>query len=76
MFPIGHLEKPELRDIAQKVGLINWKKKDIKIVLQISKVVNLPEHVLPLNVIALGYPDEEKDEVNRFDPKKVHLETW
>ena len=42
----------------------------------ISKVVNLPEHVLPLNVIALGYPDEEKDEVNRFDQKKVHLETW
>lgn len=28
MFPIGHLEKPELRDIAQKAGLINWKKKD------------------------------------------------
>lgn len=28
MFPIGDIEKPQLREIAQKAGLINWKKKD------------------------------------------------
>jgi nitroreductase len=42
----------------------------------IGNIVNLPENILPLNVIALGYPDEEKEEVNRFDPKKIHLEKW
>ena len=42
----------------------------------ISEVVQLPSHVLPLNVIALGYPDESKEEVERFDPKKVHFEKW
>ena len=28
MFPIGNMEKPKLREIAQKAGLINWEKKD------------------------------------------------
>ena len=42
----------------------------------IGKVLELPNEILPFNIIALGYPDEEKEEVDRFDSNKIHLEKW
>ena len=42
----------------------------------VAKVLGLPEHVKPFNIIALGYPDEKKEDVDRFDPAKVHYEKW
>lgn len=42
----------------------------------ISQLLQLPEYVFPLNVIALGYPAEQKEEIDRFDPQKVHYEKW
>ncbi len=42
----------------------------------LAKILGLPEYVKPLNIIALGYPDEKKEEVDRFDPAKIHLEKW
>ncbi len=43
---------------------------------QISKILNLPENVKPLNVIYVGYPAEEKDPRTQYDPKRVHWETY
>lgn len=42
----------------------------------VAEVLGLPEQVHPFNIIALGYPDEQKAEVDRFDPAKVHYEKW
>lgn len=42
----------------------------------LSKMFVLPDYVKPLNVIALGYPDEQKPDIDRFDPEKIHLEKW
>lgn len=42
----------------------------------IAQILGLPEYVHPFNIIALGHPDEEKAEVERFDPAKVHYEKW
>ena len=42
----------------------------------ITKAFNLPEDVLPIGVVALGYPAEEKSDPNRFDPSKIHYEKW
>ncbi|MBR3603687.1 MAG: nitroreductase family protein [Elusimicrobiaceae bacterium] len=42
----------------------------------IADVLQLPTNVKPFNVIALGYPDEEKEPVDRFDEKKIHYEKW
>ena len=42
----------------------------------VSAILGLPPHVKPLNIIALGYPNEKKEEVDRFDPAKIHLEKW
>lgn len=42
----------------------------------IVRILALPENVLPFNIIALGHPAETKEDVNRFDPAKVHYEKW
>ncbi len=42
----------------------------------VAQVVDLPKHVKPFNIIAVGYSDEKKDDVDRFDPAKVHYEKW
>lgn len=42
----------------------------------ISKFVNLPEHILPVTLIALGYPAEEKTRPDRYKPDRIHYERW
>lgn len=42
----------------------------------ITKEFDLPKDVLPIGVIALGYPAEEKADPQRFDPSKIHYEKW
>lgn len=43
---------------------------------RISKILNLPDHVNPLNVIYVGYPAEEKPARTQYDPDRVHWETY
>ena len=49
---------------------------DVEVPKAVAEVLGLPEQVHPFNIIALGYPDEQKAEVDRFDPAKVHYEKW
>ncbi len=42
----------------------------------LSNVFDLPEHVIPFAVIALGYPNEKKEKPERFKPERIHYERW
>jgi nitroreductase len=42
----------------------------------IKRLFGLPEDVMPLNVISLGYPAEEKGCIDRYDKDRIHLEKW
>lgn len=42
----------------------------------IGEFAMLPQHVLPYSLIAIGYPDEEKDKPSRFLPQRIHYEKW
>jgi len=42
----------------------------------IKEILNLPENVMPLSVIAVGYSTEEKPPANRFDESKIHVDKW
>lgn len=33
---------------------------------------HIADHLLPIAVVALGYPNEKKPLVDRFDPEKIH----
>ena len=42
----------------------------------IRKLLGLPEHIIPLCLIPMGYPAQQKSPANRYDPSKVHHNRW
>jgi len=42
----------------------------------IRGVFDLPDHIVPVTLIAAGYPNEVKPMPERFVPEKIHLNTW
>ncbi len=45
-------------------------------VADVRRVLGIPESVVPLCAIAIGYPAEEKPRTDRYDAGKVHHNTW
>ena len=41
-----------------------------------QKLLGLPEHVIPLCFISIGYPAEKKPPANRYDASRVHHNRW
>jgi nitroreductase len=43
----------------------------------IRNLYNLPENIKPFALVAIGYPDGQKNEfVDRYKQEKVHYEKW
>lgn len=42
----------------------------------ILDVINLPDNILPLNIIPIGYPEGEQKVKDKFDESKIHLNKW
>ena len=42
----------------------------------IRKLLGLPEQIVPLSLIPIGYKGEEKPPANRYDASKVHHNGW
>lgn len=42
----------------------------------LKELLNVPEEVIPLSIISIGYPAEEKEPANRFDETKIHRNRW
>jgi nitroreductase len=45
-------------------------------VAKVKEVLGLPEHIVPLAVVPIGYPAEHPPPAERFDPARVHLDHW
>jgi nitroreductase len=45
-------------------------------VAKTQELLGLPDRVIPLNIVALGYPAEEKRPSNRYKVAKVHWNKW
>lgn len=39
----------------------------------LQKVFDLPKHLLPLNIIPIGYPDREYSPIDKWDDEKIHI---
>lgn len=42
----------------------------------LAKVFNLPDHIVPISLIACGYPAEKIDAEDRFKKERVHRNEW
>ena len=42
----------------------------------LRKLLDLPEHIVPLALVPVGYAKEEKGPVERFDGAKVSKNRW
>lgn len=42
----------------------------------VREVLNLPEHIIPLNIIPIGYPDGPQVPKDKWDAGKVHWNTF
>lgn len=42
----------------------------------LRKLLGIPSHIVPLALIAVGYPAEEKEPSNRFDKNRIHYDRW
>ncbi len=47
-----------------------------EVVENVSKQFKLPENVVPVSLISLGYPDETVTAEDRFNKEKVHYNRW
>lgn len=54
------------------IGLYPWD----KIVDDVKLYFSLPENIIPFCIITIGYPNEKKESVDRFDKSKVHYDCW
>lgn len=42
----------------------------------LTRLLGLPEHVIPISGIAIGYPAETKEAGYRYDSSRVHRNRW
>jgi nitroreductase len=42
----------------------------------IRKALNIPETIVPLNLISIGHPAEEKEPRTQYDEQRVHRQQW
>ncbi len=42
----------------------------------LRKLLGLPEHVVPLALLAVGHPAESKPRAERYDASRVHYDRW
>ena len=42
----------------------------------ISEVLNIPENIIPIGIVAVGYPDVKKEAIDRYNEEKIHKEKW
>lgn len=47
-----------------------------ELVDKISEILHIPEHIIPVAVVAIGYPGEKREVRDRFRPDRVHHDKW
>lgn len=41
-----------------------------------KKLLSLPEDILPISLIPMGYPAEQKPRENRYNQSRIHYDKW
>ncbi len=49
---------------------------DLTRVNQLKTLLNLPEHIMPLCIVPVGYPAEQPEVKNKYNPTRIHRNVW
>lgn len=41
-----------------------------------KKLFNIPEHIVPVSIVVIGYPAEKPEQPNRYKAERVHSNKW
>ncbi|MFT9496830.1 nitroreductase family protein [Anaerosolibacter sp.] len=47
-----------------------------ELVENVSKLIHLPDKIIPVAIIAVGHPEEQREVRERYDADRVHNEVW
>lgn len=42
----------------------------------VKGVLGIPEDIVPLNIVTMGYPDENPEPKNKFKEENIHFQKW
>jgi nitroreductase len=45
-------------------------------VINFKKLFSLPDHIIPFSLIPIGFPDEIKQPIERYDASRIHENRW
>lgn len=45
-------------------------------VAPVKEILNLPDYITPLNIVTMGYPDENPAPKDKWKPELVHYQQW
>lgn len=43
---------------------------------KLSKFFGIPDYIIPVSLVAVGYPAEKKEKPERFRPERIHYNYW
>jgi nitroreductase len=41
-----------------------------------SKLLDLPDNIIPVGVVAVGYKTEDRKAIDKYDESKIHMNKW
>jgi nitroreductase len=42
----------------------------------LMKILNIPANVLPVSMVSIGKPDEDREQPDRYNVDRIHQDTW
>ena len=45
-------------------------------IADVSGVLQLPENIIPLNIVTMGYPDQNPEPKDKFNADNIHYQKW
>jgi nitroreductase len=43
---------------------------------KINNILKIPENIVPLDIIAIGYSDVEQEYIDRYQKERIHYDAW
>lgn len=45
-------------------------------IAKVRSVLSLPDHIIPLNLIPVGYPQHQEEAKDKYKPENIHYNKW